>query len=209
MTPTNDAHVCCYVVRHGRTTLNASGSFRGNVNPPLDSVGLQQAEKLAELFQDKDISAIFSSEKQRATKTADTIAKGRSIPIHQSPNLTALNVGHLSGQKRTPENIKLLISYLDNPECVIPGGESLNQFKSRVDPCIEQAIKIGLDCGCPAMIVAHSSIIREVGSVVYGDHKKTLVEPGGAVAIYIKNGKYEAEPIYRPMTNAGKADTIS
>jgi len=36
-----------------------------------------------------------------------------------------------------------------------------------------------------------------------------LVEPGGAVAIYIKNGKYEAEPIYRPMTNAGKADTIS
>ena len=51
--------VCVYVVRHGRTTLNKDGKFRGNANPPLDEVGIKQAETLAELFEPIDLSHIF------------------------------------------------------------------------------------------------------------------------------------------------------
>ena len=208
MLPENATPVA-YIVRHGQTILNKNGHFRGSVDPPLDSTGEGQAHELAKLFSDKPICAIFSSDKQRATKTADIIAQKDGIPIHLVSDLQALNVGNLSGQKRTKENITLLQHYLDNPDCTIPGGESLNDFRARVDPCLQHAVHIGVETGVPPIVVAHSSIIREVGTLLYKDHKKVLVEPGGAAVIYVQNGKYEAKPIFRPMVEKKKADTIS
>src|ERR1035441_7038849 len=98
--PPNGATPVVYVARHGQTTLNASNSFRGNANPPLDSVGLKEADALAELFDKIEISHIFCSDKQRAAKTAEIIAKKKGCEIHQSEHLRALNVGDFSGQKR-------------------------------------------------------------------------------------------------------------
>ena len=199
----------CVVVRHGRTTLNASNSFRGNVDPELDSVGIKQAEDLAKLLSDTPLSVIFTSDKQRATKTAEIIAKGREIPVRQVACLRALDVGQLSGQKRTPENVAFLQHYLDHPECQIPGGESLNEFRARVDPCLQSAVELFMQCGVPPMVVAHSSVVREVGTVIYGSHKKVLVEPGGAVVICFQNGVFTAQAIHRPMVAKSKTDTIS
>ena len=207
--PPNDAIPCVYIVRHGRTTLNAQNSFRGNVDPPLDSVGVEQAHKLASLFSNQDICAIFISDKQRARKTAEIIDSGRGIPIHESSNLNALNVGKFSGQKRSKENVQSLQQFLANPDAQIPGGESLNEFRARVDPCIHEAVRLFLKTGIPPMVVCHSSVVREVGHLVYGDHKKILVEPGGAIALYFRNGELGAEPIFRPMADSKKADTIS
>lgn len=207
--PPNEKGVVCYVVRHGQTAANAAGKFRGNINPPLDDTGIKQAHKLADLFSNIDLCAIFSSEKQRATKTAEIISQKRGVPVHSTSSLCALNIGQLSGQDRSEENIRLLQQYLASPDLPIPGGESLNQFRGRVDPCLQEAVNLFLEQGLPAMIVAHSSIVREVGNMIYGDHKKVLVEPGGAVAIYLKNGQYGAEPIFRPMLDKKKSDTIS
>ena len=36
-----------YLARHGRTALNAGGRLRGLSNPPLDSVGEAEAQRLA------------------------------------------------------------------------------------------------------------------------------------------------------------------
>jgi broad specificity phosphatase PhoE len=207
--PPNDAIPCVYVVRHGQTVLNAEGKFRGNVDPALDATGIKQAHKLADLFSNINICAVFSSDKQRATKTADVIAQKCGVPIHVVVCLRALDVGKLSGQPRSKENIKTLQAYLDSPDCPIPGGESLNQFRGRVGPCIQSAIHLFNETGVPPVIVAHSSIVREVGQLIMGSHKKVLVEPGGAVAIYYQNGKLEAKPIFRPMVEKKKADTIS
>jgi broad specificity phosphatase PhoE len=118
-------------------------------------------------------------------------------------------VGNLSGQKRSKENVELLQSYLKNPDCQIPGGESLNQFRQRVDPCIREAIHIFMECGVPAMIVAHSSVVREVGHLLMGDQKKVLVQPGGVIAVYLQNGQLSAKPILKPLVVKSEADTIS
>src|SRR6185312_13577448 len=104
--------VCVYVARHGRTSLNAGHCFRGSANPPLDSVGRQQAHKLASLFKNIDLSVIFTSDKQRATETARIIAGEKDTPVHISSNLRALNVGKFSGQPRNQENVDELESYL-------------------------------------------------------------------------------------------------
>jgi broad specificity phosphatase PhoE len=193
----NDA--CVYVVRHGRTVLNANNSFRGNANPPLDEVGLKQADTVADLFKDVPLSHIFCSDKQRATKTAEIISQAKGGPVHQSVSLRALNVGNFSGKPRNPESEAELQSYLDDPDCCIPGGESLNDFRARIRPCLQEAIDLYAECGVPPMLVAHSSVVHEIGNIATGDHKSVLVEPGGAIAVYVKNGKITAQPIFKPL----------
>jgi alpha-ribazole phosphatase len=197
--PPNEATILCYIVRHGQTVLNRDRCFRGNANPPLDETGIKQAHTLASLFEPIEISHIFCSDKQRSIKTAEIIAQAKDATVYKSEGLRALDVGEFSGQKRTPETESQLQQYLDDPDTVIPGGESLTQFKSRIQPCIEEAIDLFDTCGDPPMLVAHSSVVHEAGSIIYGDHKKILVEPGGAIAIYALNGKLGAEPIFRPL----------
>ena len=201
----------CYVVRHGRTILNATNSFRGNANPPLDSVGEKQAEELAKLFSNIDISHIFCSDKQRSVKTASTIAREKQTPIHKSEGLRALNVGDFSGQKRTPETESSLQKYLDNPDTMIPGGESLNDFKARISPCLKEAIELFSKFGAPPLLVAHSSVVHETGAILYGDHKSILVEPGGAIAVYFDGSRLQAKPIFKPLKVAKgiQASTIT
>ena len=84
--------VLVYVVRHGETVLNAAGKFRGNLNPPLNDSGKADAEDLAKIFADVDISHIVSSDRQRAKTTADTISRKKRQPVHLSANLRALDV---------------------------------------------------------------------------------------------------------------------
>ncbi len=204
----NQNEVVCYVVRHGRTTLNRENCFRGNANPPLDEVGIKQAHELAKLFADVPISHIFCSDKQRATKTAEIISQAKGGPVHTSQALRALNVGKFSGAKRTPESEAELQSYLDDPDCQIPGGESLNAFRGRINPCLQEAIDLYGECGVPPMLVAHSSVVHEVSNIATGNHKMILVEPGGAIAVYIRNGKIAAEPVFKPLKVSGSAARI-
>lgn len=211
--PPNDKTVVCYVCRHGRTQLNASNRFRGSANPPLDEVGIKQAHTLADFFESRPISHIFCSDKIRAVTTAQTIAKSKGIPIHKSESLRALNVGSFSGTLRTPESEACLQCYLDDPSTTIPGGESLNDFKSRILPCIQEAINICFECGTPPLVVGHSSIVHEVGNIVNRDHKSLLVEPGGCIAVYCdpQTNKFTAEAIFKPVKSAGttKASVIT
>ena len=191
--------VCCFVARHGQTTLNKDNCFRGSANPPLDATGIKEAEELADLFKHIELSHIFCSDKQRATKTAEIIGKAHGSKVHPVESLRALNVGDFSGQKRTPESESDLQSYLEDPDVQIPGGESLNDFKRRTAPCLQQAIELFSETGEPPLLVAHSSIVHEVGALLKGDHKNLLVEPGGAIAVFFNGSKLDAKPIFKPL----------
>lgn len=197
--PHNRRVPAVYVIRHGRTSLNKDGKFRGNANPPLDDEGIEQAHRLAQLFADVPISHIFCSDKVRATKTAEIISAAKGGQVHKTESLRALNVGNFSGQPRNAKSEAELQSYLDDPDCCIPGGESLNDFRARIRPCLQEAIDLYGECGVPPMLVAHSSVCHEVGNIANGNHKSILVEPGGAIAVYVNNGKIDAEPIFKPL----------
>lgn len=210
MLPPNSSPIVCYIARHGQTALNAEKKFRGNANPPLDETGIKDAHALAHLFSNIPLSYIFCSNKRRSIQTAEIIAAERGIPIHKTDALAALNVGDFSGKLRTPESEKELESYLNNPDVRVPGGESLNEFKARIDPSIQQAIDIFMETGVPALLASHSSVVHEASALAYGDHKAVLVHPGGAVALYFRNGKLQSEAIHRPLkVQPGKAGTIT
>lgn len=189
----------CYFLRHGRTVANQSGLFRGNKNFPLSDDGIKDAYRAKKLFSEIPLSGIFSSDKVRATKTAEIVNEDKKVPVTASAILSALDIGEFSGQPRDKTNTDALQYYLDRPEEKIPGGESLKDFRNRIEPAIWEIFGAADDSGLPAILVCHSSVVHELGHMLYNDHKSILVEPGGVVAMYVKGGKISAEPIFKPL----------
>ena len=208
-----EKYIVCYVCRHGQTDLNAQDAFRGPLNVPLDKKGFEDANQLASLFEPIELSYIFHSDKKRTAATAKLIAdRHPDTEVFANPNLAAWNVGDLGGEPKSPENLDLVEYCVQHPETPLPGGESLNAFKDRICPLIQDAVDIGMHCGIPPLLVAHSSVIHEIGFQIGGNHQYTLVEPGGVVAIYIQDGEIDVEPIFKKKREASgtrRGDTIT
>jgi alpha-ribazole phosphatase len=205
-------HTLLYAARHGQTTLNKSNCFRGNANPPLDAQGREDASALADYFKDIRLSAIFYSDKKRSSETADIVARCHpNVPCHGTDSIWPWNVGMFSGQPKSPENVAKLDHYIENPDIKIPNGESLNDFKARIRPCLLEGMEIANKAGAPVLFVVHSSVVHECGSMVRGDHNAALVEPGGIARIFTDGHSLEAEPLFKvsPQPIRVRADTIS
>ena len=95
-----------------------------------------------------------------------------------------LNVGDFSGKKKDAAAQEQMDWYVDNPSIKIPGGESLNDFKGRIRPCILEALMLADKAGAPVLEVADSSVMHEVSSMFCGHHNKALVKPGGVIEVY-------------------------
>lgn len=205
-----EKHILVYVARHGTTDLNVANAFRGPIDAPLDKMGWRDAHKLAFFFEPIDLCVIVHSDKVRTRETAKVIAsKKPDVKVLGNIGLCAFNVGDLGGQPKNKENLKTVDWHVANPDVPMPGGESLNHFRARVRPLIQNSIDIALQIGVPVLLVAHSSIIHEVGTMIGGHHEHTLVEPGGVAAIYIQDGKLNAEPILKPREKPVTAETIT
>lgn len=189
--------IVAYFVRHGTTLLNEENKFRGPLNPPLDEKGIQDAGKLGAYFQNIDLGSSWSSDTKRAETTAKAILdpKGKSPEV--TPDLRAWNVGYLAGEKKD-EHQDEVGYFQSNPTEEIPNGESLNKFRQRVKPRILKAIHTGWKSGKPSLVVAHSSIIHELGNILHGDHSATLVKPGGVVGVFHDGKHFTAKPLVRP-----------
>jgi broad specificity phosphatase PhoE len=132
------------LARHGETDWNASEVFRGRADVALNENGLKQAQLLGEYLGKEKIDLIYSSPLQRAVKTAEAIACTQSIDVNVVPNLNDIDCGEWQGlslrevKEKYPE---IYQDWLDTPEQVkIPGGESLEDVRSRVVPFVEDAV---------------------------------------------------------------------
>lgn len=199
-----------FVVRHGETELNAEDCFRGKVNVDLDKKGIEQAHTVGKKFSTLEFSDALSSDRRRAVDTMEIIAEhNEDIQYSITPKLRAWDVGFLSGKPKNEENIKKLQKYIDNPDIPIPEGESLNHFKSRVRPVIRESLRTASLEGKPVLIVGHSSIVHELGSMFHGDTKAVLVEPGGIALVFRgPDNKVSAKALFRPKEPEG-SDTVS
>jgi broad specificity phosphatase PhoE len=182
-------------IRHGETALNSEGKFRGNLDPDLNEDGKQQAKNLIPILGNRGINDVFTSGKKRSEQTAALALPGRKPKIVKDFN--SLDIGDFAGQPKDEENMKKIIHYQENPDEKIPGGESLNDFRKRVNPNIMTVIKRGQEKGRPSVAFVHSSVIHQIGHRLHGDHNYVKVKPGGIVGVYKTQNGYEAEPIYR------------
>ena len=136
------------LVRHGETDFNASETFRGRADVPLNKNGLRQAQLLGDYLSGEKINVVYSSPLQRAVKTAEAIAAPQKLDINIIDNLNDIDCGEWQGL--TLREVKdrygnIYQDWLDTPEQVkIPGGESLEDVRNRALPFVQDAV---MRCG--------------------------------------------------------------
>lgn len=187
-----------FMPRHGTTEANQKNIFRGQEDAPLDDSGFRDAYKLADFLSYPKWIGCFCSSLTRAIQTAEIICAGRDEKPYITTGLKPLNVGDFTGQPKSPENIAKIAEYFRNPDKVIPGGESLNQFDEVKRPLFMEAMEIGLTQGVPCVVVGHSSLIYRLGEMIEGDPQACLVQPGGVVEVFLDGGEIRARAIFKP-----------
>lgn len=178
----NHARIVAYFARHGETANNAAGKFRGSSNVSLDANGKRDAYNLGQYFKNVAISKIFSSPKDRAKDTAEAVARPKNMQVNVLNGLQPLNVGYLSGEKKS-EHAHVMDYFQQHPNENIPMGDSIQGFRDRTQPDIKKILTYGMQGKIPPLAVVHSSIIHEVNHILTGDHMQTLVKPGGLLAV--------------------------
>lgn len=89
-----------WLVRHGRTPSNAARIIQGQIDAPLDELGVAQAEALGRWLVTEGIAfgAAFSSPLQRAADTADLVVAELGLPVAREAGLMERSFGRLEGQ---------------------------------------------------------------------------------------------------------------
>lgn len=183
-----------YGVRHGQTELNKDDKYRGWSNIGLDETGQGQAKKAGAFLKDKGVTRIYSSDLQRARETAAIIAVELGITnIEFIPALRTWNVGDFTGKSKADYGDKMK-HYLDNPDEVVPGGESLSEFRERSRAAITRINDTNTDEGNTAIIASLSNFASMDKETSRDLHSKVeLIQPGGVVQINV------AEQVVTPV----------
>src|SRR5262245_40224745 len=85
------------LVRHGQSQGNAEGRFGGHTATPLSARGRAQAQATASALAPESITAIYSSDLERATQTASPLAKLTGLPINTTEAFRERSVGVMEG----------------------------------------------------------------------------------------------------------------
>ena len=80
-----------FLIRHGETSANSELRYQGQIDTPLNNLGLQQAKQLAQDLKNVPLSKIYTSDLKRAYTTAQIIAKPHHIKIKKFPKLRERN----------------------------------------------------------------------------------------------------------------------
>lgn len=184
-----------YLCRHGQTELNAQGYFRGWTDVPLDEEGIRSAEEMANYLAYEAIDSIAASDLQRAVQTAEIIGRD----FDRNPMLRPWDIGEFAGKPKDSYQSKLQ-TFIDNPDKVVPHGESLSDFRRRWERTLDQYIAHSVTCEAPIVLITSTSNIMATKAMYEegeSDDPETIdiVEPGGIIALYLNgNGSVDFEP---------------
>src|SRR5688500_6871704 len=82
-----------YLVRHGATDWNINKRAQGTADIPLNERGEVQALHAAEELSKTPVDAVYTSDLQRASFTADAIAQVHGLPVVKEPRFREIDQG--------------------------------------------------------------------------------------------------------------------
>lgn len=159
------------LVRHGQTEWNRVERFRGHADVPLNDTGIAQAEITGKrIAAEWKPTAVYSSPLVRAVRTAEAIARHFDLPVQVHPELIDIDYGRWQGL--TPDEAReqwpdLIDDWYNKPASVrIPGGETLEQLRSRARAVIDKLA--ARHTGQTIVVVGHTVINRIILLSVLG-----------------------------------------
>jgi probable phosphoglycerate mutase len=124
------------VIRHGETAWNRELRFQGHIDVPLNALGLEQAQRLAERLSSEPVQRIYCSDLQRAQQTAAPTAKQLGLPVQLVQGLREQSYGVAEGllaediRSQYPQAWQNWLRFDANQ--ALPQGESTRAFHARV-----------------------------------------------------------------------------
>lgn len=166
------------LVRHGRTTANASGVLAGRTaGIKLDDTGRRQAVRTAERLSVVPLVAVVSSPLERCRQTSRLILeKQTGVPATSiEKGITECDYGDWQGRRIADLAKEDLWSVVQRQPsaAVFPGGESLPTMQSRSVAAIRRldaAFEAEHGAGAVWVAVSHGDIIKSILADALGMH---------------------------------------
>ena len=124
------------LIRHGETDWNVQGRFQGQIDVPLNALGLRQAARMAERLARERVDVFYCSDLLRTRQTAEPAALRLELAAAPDPGLREQHFGILEGlsfeevQQRHPHHLAQWLRH--DPDYALPEGESVRSFHARV-----------------------------------------------------------------------------
>jgi probable phosphoglycerate mutase len=142
-----------WFLRHGETDWNARGLSQGNVEVPLNAVGIAQAQAAALTLQNRGIASIVTSPLGRARTTAGIVADALGLPVEIEDGLREVRFGVQEGQ--------VMAQWFDDwveGRFVPEGAETFVDLRARAAAAINRA----LERTAPVLVVGHGALFRAI-----------------------------------------------
>jgi broad specificity phosphatase PhoE len=145
--------IAFWFLRHGETDWNARGISQGNVDIPLNAVGVAQARAAAGKLRNRGIATIVASPLSRARVTAEFAGEALGLPVALDPDLREVSFGVQEGQGMSGWFADW-VSGAFTPE----GAETFVALRRRAVAAANRAIEQP-----PAvLVVAHGALFRSL-----------------------------------------------
>lgn len=166
------------LVRHGRTSANASGTLAGRTpGVRLDDTGTDQARRTAERLAAVPLAAVVTSPLERCRQTAKIITAAHpAAPRTVSERgITECDYGEWQGRllKDLAKEKLWGVVQTQPSAAVFPGGESLQAMQARSVEAVRRhdaAVEAEHGPGAVWVAVSHGDIIKSVLADALGTH---------------------------------------
>jgi len=166
-------------LRHAQAENNAKRILAGRIEGVhLTKTGIEQAEQIAKYLKPLDISAIYSSPIERASHTAEIVAKNRSLEVVLDERLTEIDMGKFTRMNYDDMFAKygniFLKFYENDPVIAEHEVETFPHVQRRVLDIVNHVVKKHKNEN--VILVTHMDPIKSMLSTVMDLKPKALFE---------------------------------
>ena len=158
------------VVRHGETAWNAEHRVQGQLDIPLNRLGLEQAEEVARALRGESFDAVYSSDLARARQTAAPAAGLLSKGIILEKDLRERHYGIFQRLTYAEVKVKHAQDYARfaarDPDFDFRTGESLRDFSRRSLAVLAKIA--GAHPGGHVLVFTHGGVLDELYRRIHG-----------------------------------------
>lgn len=189
------------LVRHGRTTANASGTLAGRLpGVKLDERGVEQASRAAERIAPVPLALAVTSPMERCQQTLSVILEGRpeQPAVVVEDGVSECDYGEWQGEKlSTLARRKLWKTVQAQPSAVtFPGGESMPAMQARGVEAVRRhdaAVAAAHGDSAVWLCVSHGDLIKAILADALGMHldlfQRLHVDPASISVVRYGEGR--------------------
>jgi broad specificity phosphatase PhoE len=186
------------LIRHGETTWNVEHRWQGWLDAPLTAAGEAQAAARARTLAHDSFAprALYTSDLQRAARTAEIIAAHVESPVIADAGFRERHGGDWQGQTGTEIDERwpgMRAAWRRGEVTAPPGGEDDADVLARFDTALAAALAhVGIGV---LGIVTHHGILRLVANRAGADVRTVIPNLGGFWFDVVDGTLTNAEPL--------------